>query len=133
MNLPNDAEKAQLNKMNFTPPLFVNYMQPNGGLTRDRETHALFYYYLLAKKNLETRETQLVYEGDTDPVFAFRNLFKSIAILYGVRPEHMQKCWPEVDYTCHLNNLPKFPKGNAYRYPRIGDKGTGDATNDFTS
>jgi len=111
-------------KINLAPPRFPDYMQPNGGLNSHRETHALFYYYLLAKKNLETRENQIVYEGDVDPVFGFRSLFKSIAVLYNVEPEAMQKCWKEVDYTCHLNNLPKFPVGNAYRYPRINDKGT---------
>lgn len=102
--------------LKVTPPIFERYMQPFGGLNAERETHALFYYYLLARKNWEDEIGGIVYEGSPDPIFAYLQLFKSIANLYGVEPEAMEKCWSEVDYTCAMHDLPKLPETSKLRH-----------------
>lgn len=97
--------------------LFPNYMLPHGGLTQDRESHALFFYFLHARKMYEecNLETRLVYEGDKDPAADFYALFKSVAIRYNVNPEKMAKFWPHVDYTCQLHSMPKLPDERRFR------------------
>ena len=98
------------------PPLFLKYMFPNGGLNQHRATHALFYYFLLARKAWEEEKGGIVYEDDPEPIFDYLQLFKTIARLYGVEPEEMEKCWYEVDYTCFINDLPKLPKNTRLRH-----------------
>lgn len=103
-------------EITFAVHLFVQYMWPNGGLNQHRETHALFYYYLLAKNAYDTMQAGMIaYEGDADSGFNFEQLFKSVARMYGVEPEAMVKCWDLVDYTCFLNDLPKLPDETKYR------------------
>lgn len=98
------------------PFLFAHLMQPYGGLNQHRETHALFYYYMLAQKNFEEQQNMIVYEGDADPVFDYYRLFVSIAAMYNVEPEAMAKCWKEVDYTCAAQGLPKLKDERRYRH-----------------
>lgn len=102
-------------KIFIQPILFFQYMWPNGGLTNDRETHALFYFYLLSRKNFEEQNDMIVYEGDPDPQFDYKQLYVSIAKMYNVRPENMANCWKEVDYTCFVHNLPKLPEQSRLR------------------
>ena len=96
-------------------PLFPEYIIPNGGLTNDRTTHALFYYYILAMQAYDQEKNGIVYEGDKDPEFNYRQIFTSVAKLYGVAPEAMEKCWPSVDTTCHMHGMPMLPHDNKYR------------------
>lgn len=99
------------------PVLFPDLMYPNGALTDVRETHALFYYYLLAHKNYEEQHKgrRLVYEGEDDPRFNYQQLHKSVAKMYAVEPEAMAHAWPEVDKTCILFNLPLLPDEERFR------------------
>lgn len=102
--------------------LFPGYMIPRGYLTTARETHALFYYYLCARQKYENEEGDHplpVLEGhdDPDPSLAqYRQLFKSIARMYGVTPEAMAKAWDVVDKQCVKLRLPLMPDGEKYRH-----------------
>lgn len=96
-------------------PLFPDYIIPNGGLTNERESHALFYYYILAMQMYDREKNGVVYEGDKDPEFNYRNVFLSVANLYGIRPENMVNAWPSVDVTCTMHNMPLLPREAKYR------------------
>ncbi len=97
-------------------PLFPDYIIPNGGLTNERTSHALFYYYVLAMNAWETEKTQIVYEGDADYVANYRNLFNAVSRMYDVDPEHMINAWASVDTTCDMHNMPKLPQTQKYRH-----------------
>lgn len=95
-------------------PVFVQCIAPRGGLDRTMESHALFYYYLLAQKAIEIQASEIVYEGDVDPVYKHLELLKSVAIFYQVDVHNMTNAWKAVDLTCLMQGLPKLP--NKYRY-----------------
>lgn len=97
------------------PMLFTQYMVPYGFLTEQRETHACMYYYLLARKNWEEQQNGIVYEGDKDPEFNYVQLCKSVARVYGVRPEGLALAWDLVDKTCVMWDLPILPNEERYR------------------
>ncbi len=97
-------------------PLFPQYIIPDGGLTNERESHALFYYYILATQAKEIEETSIVYEGDKDPEAHYRQLFTSVAKLYNVQPDNMANAWASVDVTCEMHKLPKLPNNVKYRH-----------------
>jgi len=99
----------------ITPcPIFTRYITPNGGLDSHKETHALFYYYLLASKALETESNQIVYEGDKDPEYNQMQILKSVAKWYAVDVHNMVNAWDAVDLTCLMHNLPKL--ANRFRF-----------------
>ena len=93
-------------------------MEPEGVLTGDIHCHALFYYYLHARKTYETYvlNTPIVYEGTKDPEYNLEQLFKSTASLYGVDPTNMAGWWPLVDKQCLLMGLPLMPEGWKYSF-----------------
>ena len=105
----------------FQPIVFRNYLPPNGFLNDDPACHALFYYYLLAMKNYqaEFEGVELVYEGDRDPVYNYRQLFSSIAMMYSVEPERMIKFWTNVDMQVAILGMPKLPMTNQYRFEAV--------------
>lgn len=107
----NDIHKG----FNLELPLFPDYIIPNGGLTNDRESHALFYYYILAMNMYDKETNGVVYEGDKDPEFFYANLFKSIAHMYDIKPDHMVNAWASVDVTCEMYGMPHMPHGQKYR------------------
>ncbi len=96
-------------------PIFTQYITPNGGLDKEKESHALFYYYLLAQKAVEEDASKIVYEGEKDPEFKQFELCKGVAKMYGVELTAMLNAWKSVDLTCLMHNLPKLP--DKYRYP----------------
>lgn len=99
----------------FNPPTFGEYEQPKGWLIREPACHALFYYYLIARRNYEEHiKDPIVYEGDLDPEVNFKQLFSSIALAYGIEPEKMLKFWSNVDLQCGILDLPKLPE--EYRF-----------------
>jgi len=101
----------------FDPPLFLGYMQPNGFLDQHRESHGLFYYNLIARNTYEKHILDpVVLEGEKDPVHNFRDVFESVATLYGVQPEAMAKCWDMVDMQCQVLDIPTLPDEERYRF-----------------
>lgn len=104
----------------FDPPYFMGYIYPNGNLDSFPETHALWNYYLAARGTYErTVVDPLVLEGQKDPVGNYRQLFESIATMYGVTPSQMAKCWQMIDNQCDYLRLPKLPNEERYRFDRI--------------
>lgn len=107
-------------RLKFDTPRFFDYAPPNGFLPYDAPNNALFYYYLLARKAYEEIILDpLVLEGERDPEANFRQLFTSVAIAYGVKPEEMAKCWHNVDMQCHALDMPLLPDEERYRFNRI--------------
>lgn len=98
--------------------LFPELIAPNGFLSPMRESMACWYYYVLARRNYEEMKDALFLEGHADPTFNFRQLFTSIAKMYGVEPEGMAKCWTEVDMTAFGLGLPRLPDEERYRFNR---------------
>lgn len=104
----------------FDVPIFTAYIVPYGYLDSNRESHALWYYYVVARQAYETHVLdQIVLEGDKDPVANFRQLFTSVARMYGVEPEAMAKCWDRIDAQCDLINCPRMPDEERYRFDRV--------------
>ncbi len=99
-------------------PIFDMYIMPHGFLTPDPIEHALFYYYVNARKVYEDfiLDTPIVMEGETDPEYNFRQLFTSTAGLYNVDPEDMTKAWSVIDRQCDALSLPKLPLDYQYRF-----------------
>jgi len=95
-------------------PIFTQYIAPRGGLDSKKESHALFYYYLLATKATEMEDTQIVYEGDKDPEYNQLQILKSVARWYSVDVHHMVNAWNAVDLTCLMHKLPTL--ANKYRF-----------------
>lgn len=99
-------------------PIFENYIMPHGLLTPDPVEHALFYYYVNARRTYEEHvmDKPVQYDDESDPEFNFRELFTSIAGLYDVNPEHMVNAWDTIDRQCDLLQLPKMPDEYQYRF-----------------
>jgi len=90
-------------EVTFRAPYFDELLidaSPEGRLTRDPVCHALFYYNLLAAKNLKEAKDCLVDEKELSPVFGVkeaRKLLESIAFMYGTTPGAMVRYWDVVD------------------------------------
>jgi len=101
--------------------VFGEYIKPAGQLTHQIECHALFYYYLHARRTYEENilSQPLVLEGEKDSGINFKQLFESIASLYGVKQEKMAGFWPLIDAQCMQSGLPLMPEGWEYRFKSI--------------
>jgi len=90
----------------FTPPYFHEYVFGHKDaiagkckLPEDKGAHALFYYNLLAYKNLQEAKENLVYEDEPSRFFPLekaRKLLESIAVMYAVTPGEMVRYWDAV-------------------------------------
>lgn len=99
-------------------PIFEQYIIPLGLFTPNPIEHALFYYYLNARRTYEEHvlDSPIVMEGDSDPEYNFHELFNSIAGLYGVKPEEMIQAWSIIDRQCEVLDLPLLPHEYQYRF-----------------
>ena len=99
-------------------PIFEQYIIPNGLFTPNPVEHALFFYYVNARRTYEEHvlDAPIVMEGDSDPEYNFHELFNSIAGLYGVKPEEMIQAWSIIDRQCEAINLPLLPDEYQYRF-----------------
>lgn len=101
----------------FHLPMFPDLQAPDGFLTRDKECHALWYYFSMAICNYKDEaEKTMRYEGD-QTVFNYHQLFKSVATLYNVDPNKMQNFWPAIDLQCMKMKLTQLPRDDKYRKP----------------
>lgn len=106
--------------ISFESKRFDAYLAPEGYLVDEPGCHALFYYYLLARKTLEETELDpIVYADEAYPTSNFKQLFSSIALMYGLQPEQMLPFWVNVDMQCHLLDLPKLPDVDRLRFNKI--------------
>jgi len=102
----------------FTPKRFTNLIKPNGFLDDHPACHALYFYAQLAHENWIKEKNYPVLEGETDPVYNYHQLFKSIAKMYGVEPEEMVNYWDNIDYQMIVDNEPTLPNEEKYRWDR---------------
>jgi len=122
--MPIDKQKMKRDLpkgVEFECIIFEEYMKPYGYLDANKETHALFWYYLNARKAYDKHidRMEVILEGDKDPVVNFRQLFESIAFQYGANVETMALGWPMVDAQCELLGFPKMPLGYQFRFQNI--------------
>ncbi len=104
----------------LSPPIFYQYIVPNGYLTPEIEVHALWYYYLCANKAMRQAENDFRLESQDMPMeINYRQIFTSIAHMYNVDTEKMNNCWPQIDKQCELLNLPKLPHGGDRRNDKL--------------
>ena len=114
--------KRQMRRVKFEPPLFPVHQKPNGNLDPTREAHGLWYYYLTARREYERftgQQVVLVTASETytpTPEPNWRQMFERTAEIYGVVPEHMAKCWQQVDLECLRIGLPTMPHEEKYRF-----------------
>jgi len=101
--------------------IFEDMIHPKGHLDWSMEAHALMFYYLNAMRAYELYEISnpIVYEGHDDPRCNYKQLFLSIASLYGVDPNKMNNYWPMIDMQCTTMGLPTLPQETKYRYSHI--------------
>lgn len=105
--------------VNSNMPYFMGYVEPNGFLDMEAETHALWNYYLCARGAYErTVKHVIAIEGEDDPQANMLQLAKSMAELYGTTLEAMMKCWDRVDKQCDYLGLPRLPDEERYRFNR---------------
>ncbi len=106
-------------RVQYNPPVFPQYTAPRGMLVDCMECQALWYYYLLAKKQLELSEESIVLEGTVHYRPKYLNMFQGIITLYGVNPERVVKFWPYVDRQCEQMNMGKLPDRDEIRFNQI--------------
>ena len=107
----------KLRGITFNNFVFRQYEMPNGYLSPPLACHALWYYYLIARNNYERNSVDpIVYEGEPDPEPNFRQIFSSIATIYGIQPENMVHYWTNVDMQCDALDLPRMPDEEKYRF-----------------
>ena len=91
-------------------PRFSDLVILNGGKLPDRPAcHALWYYFVTARRNWEKQGNPIVLEGDADPEYNYKQLYTSVAFWFGVSPEEMNKYWSAVDDQCLVLGLPILP------------------------
>ncbi len=91
---------------------------PNIQFPKELEYHALWCYASVIGLLLEERE--ILYEGITDPSEPnYRQLMANYALIYGVTPQMMTKCWPVIDRAIKLQKLKPIPDLSRIRQNRI--------------
>ena len=99
---------VNMKNLDLEIPLFLAYQKPNGFLCPERQCHGLFYYFLVASNARERELDGIVLEGQEDPKTNYRQLFTTIANLYGSSPENMNNHWQCVDMQALALKLPKM-------------------------
>lgn len=99
-------------KISFTPFFFEDLIAPNGFLSRDRECHACWYFYLLAQKCKETVgesiEDQTILESEPWMTKKYPEIRRSVQLLYGLQsPGDIDPYWPAVRLQAKTLGLPE--------------------------
>jgi hypothetical protein len=98
-------------KMNIfaQPILFPDQTQPFGHLSPNMGCQACWYFYLLAHKMMVDADSlhQIVLEGEPWVYTRFRDLKKSIALIYGLPdPGEADKYWELIRQEAKRQGLP---------------------------
>lgn len=81
----------------WEPVVFIHHTKPAGRVPNTKEGHCLWYYYILASKNLQKLGDDIVFEGDDDPIYNFLELYLKLCRAYGTDPETTTNLWPAVE------------------------------------
>lgn len=90
-------------------PVFPDQTQPNGYLSPNMGCQACWYFYLLAHKMMVEADSlhQIVLEGEPWYYTRFRDLKKSIALIYGLPdPGEADKYWELIRQEAARLDLP---------------------------
>lgn len=117
------AEGIDINLIHFEPMVFPEQTIPNGALPADMGAQACWYYYVIAQKAKEevgdSIDDQIILEGLPWLDTHYGNQKHSVAIIYGVSMEHMDKFWNHVEIEAGILRLPE-PDGRYMRAkPRL--------------
>lgn len=80
-----------------------------GQLPTDIPAHALFYFTMLVEKSIMPADVALVVEGNPDPVTNTENVFKSVAMMYNIKRDHMVHYWIEVNLQRKQLGMQRIP------------------------
>ncbi len=120
MTIKNEFDASKIKTITFEPIIYTKYCIPKGFLANTRACQALFFYATRAKHVYDTHvKNPVVLEGDEDPPYDLRQLFKSVALMYGVEPEEMVKYWSNVDMQFHAMGQQKVPEGDWIRFDSV--------------
>lgn len=112
--------------LQFEPIRFQGRMIPQGYLASDDACQALYYYSILARRMQERTSNDpnfaaILYEGELDENVNFRELFISIAKMYGVQPERMEKFWLNIDMQLVSEGCPKLEGRARFQWKPVVD------------
>ena len=119
--MPDIVDKTNGLVVRTEPIIYVDLVPPRGFLTRDPACNALMYYAMLVAKELEQLNDPIKIEGKSRIKPNFRQLFLSIATMYGVHPQQMVAFWRNVDMTFDLafGDKPIKRVPEEYRFGRV--------------
>lgn len=92
----NESEKKEF-KIDYTPFIFQEHLEPIGRLPREHAlaASAAWYFCRCAHQSIESLQTQVTYEGDTDVTVSLRGLANNIRVQYGLKDlEEMMRFAP---------------------------------------
>lgn len=98
-------------------PLYEGLVRPKGFLLPDLACHALFHYFNTAASNWKREKERILLEGERD-MYNYHQLFLSIARMYAVDPNDMEKFWSVVDFQADVLGLTRLPAERKYRSPK---------------
>lgn len=115
-------------KVSYTPIRFPEHTHPLGFLPDTPAAHALWYFYVCAQKRWEearksTDEQIIQYDSWSSEVplwmrAHFDEQRRTIAEMYGVAQDEMQRYWEAVELEAARRGLPEpadvYKKGNLY-------------------
>lgn len=86
-------------RIDFTPAIFRNHIEPEGLLPASHalESSAAWYFIKCAHQSLDVLESQVAYEGDSDITVSLRSLANNVRVMYGIATlEEMMRFIPAV-------------------------------------
>lgn len=135
--MPND-NKPRKRLYEFNIPYYAEFManskmgnaQRPGFIVADPACHALLHYAMMMKENLKNHKdpNEIKLEASTDQDINHRQVWKSIALMYGVEPEEMVKYWPNVTATLLANASEDLPE--RYKMRQVAEINTMPRQND---
>jgi len=95
--------------------------KPNGELSHEMPCHALFFFAMLVDKSILPMDKAVVLEGNPDPVINAKNLYKSVAKMYNVEPDHLCHYWIEVNSQRKKLGMVRIPDKYQLGNPLLGN------------
>lgn len=81
------------------------FTEPHGRLVNDAGCQGLWYYNLLATQGWSRESTELVLEGEKDPVMEYEKIFRRCAMMYGADINTMANYWVLIDAEIDRQNV----------------------------
>ncbi len=98
-------------KIKYQYPYFVDLIQPNGHLVRDKACHACWYFYALAEKARRTVgnsiDDQIILEDQLWMNKEYTGIAWGVVKLYQLEsPDDFQKYWPLIEQQAKALDYP---------------------------